>query len=101
MAAPRGAARDDAGAALVTYPACAADNRDGAGRTGDWTIGERPVTRKQGLRLTSAVFFFVDYETAGDSSRVVRSLVPGAGLVVSDVRHVNHRSMLGVDGASP
>jgi len=49
--------------------ACTADNREGAGRTGDWTIGERRVTREPRLRLTSVVCFFVDDKTAGARPR--------------------------------
>src|SRR5262249_17044886 len=101
MASPRGAARDDAGGALVIYPACAAENRDGAGRTGDWTIRERPVTREPRLRLTSVLCFLVDDETAARPSPVVRRLRPGVRLVVSDTRNVNQRRLPGVDGVPP
>ena len=85
----------------MIYPACAAENRDGAGRTGDWTTRERRATTKQRLRLTSVLCFFLGDETAARPSAVVHRLRPGVRLVVSDARNVNHRSMLGVDGASP
>ena len=101
MAAPRGAARDHAGGALVIYPACAAENRDGAGRTGDWTTRERRATTKQRLRLTSVLCFFLGDETAARPSPVVCRLRPGVRLVVSDARNVNQRRLPGVDGVSP
>jgi hypothetical protein len=85
----------------VIYPACAAENRDGAGRTGDWTTRERRVTTKQRLRLPSVLCFFVEDETAARPSPVVRRLRPGVRLVVSDTWNVNQRSLPGVDGVSP
>ena len=85
----------------MTCPACAAENRDGAGRTGAWTTRRASCHYEQALRLTTAVFFFVDDETAEGPFPAVRRLGPGAGLIASDVRNVNQRSMRCVEGVSP